>query len=313
LIAIGLIERVEQLEMSTKSEPSFLSKAQPFFLGGLSGMTATCCIQPIDLIKTRIQAAGDTPGAPKTLVSVARHVIKNEGFLAFYNGLNAGLLRQATYTTARMGIFKSIIGHLEKDGKKSTLFEKSAAGFVAGGLGSVFGTPADVALIRIQTDALLPKEQRRGYTGSMNALVRIFSEEGLRGFFTGCVPVVVRASALNLGMLAGHDQVLEMVKQQTNNFVIQTVIAKSVSGFLASAFSLPFDFIKTRIQKQKRGPDGTLPYSSSIDCFRKVLVKEGPMAFYTGFWTYYIRIAPHVMITLFVFDALDGFLKKAKL
>ena len=32
-------------------------------------------------------------------------IIKNEGVMGVYNGLSAGLLRQATYTTTRLGIY----------------------------------------------------------------------------------------------------------------------------------------------------------------------------------------------------------------
>jgi solute carrier family 25 oxoglutarate transporter 11 len=61
------------------------------------------------------------------------------------------------------------------------------------------GTPADLALIRMQADATLPLEQRRHYTGVFNALARITKEEGFMGLFKGCAPVVVRAMALNAG------------------------------------------------------------------------------------------------------------------
>ena len=35
--------------------------------------------------------------------SVLMGVVKNEGFRTLYTGLSAGLLRQATYTTTRLG------------------------------------------------------------------------------------------------------------------------------------------------------------------------------------------------------------------
>lgn len=34
--------------------------------------------------------------------------------------------------------------------------------------------------------------------------------------------------------------------------------------------SLPFDFVKTRMQKMSALPDGTMPYKSSLDCAMKV-------------------------------------------
>ena len=56
-----------------------------------------------------------------------------------------------------------------------------------------------------------------------------------------------------------------------------------------AACSLPFDFVKTRIQKMEKGPDGKFPYKGSIDCAVQTFTKEGPLKFYTGFPTYCVR------------------------
>ena len=69
------------------------------------------------------------------------------------------------------------------------------------------GSPADLSLIRMQADTTLPAEQRRNYKGVGDALGRIIKEEGIAGLFTGAGPTVVRAMALNMGMLASNDQV----------------------------------------------------------------------------------------------------------
>jgi len=72
---------------------------------------------------------------------------------------------------------------------------------------------------------------------------------------------------------------------------------------------LPFDFVKTRLQKQQKGPDGKVQYKGMLDCFQKVAREEGLLRFYRGFGTYYVRIAPHAMVTLIVADFL-GYLTK---
>ena len=40
--------------------------------------------------------------------------------------------------------------------------------------------------------------------------------------------------------------------------------AATIAGFFAAGFSLPFDFVKTRMQEMPRNPDGTFPYRSGI-------------------------------------------------
>ncbi len=62
--------------------------------------------------------------------------------------------------------------------------------------------------------------------------------------------------------------------------------------------SLPFDNAKTKMQKMKKGPDGTYPYKNIFDCLQKSVQREGFTGLWAGYPTFYIRIAPHVMITL---------------
>ena len=57
-------------------------------------------------------------------LAVASAIVKQDGFGALYRGLSAGLLRQATYTTARLGIFQGLSDYLKKanDGKARALY-----------------------------------------------------------------------------------------------------------------------------------------------------------------------------------------------
>lgn len=87
------------------------------------------------------------------------------------------------------------------------LWQKAAAGLTAGGLGALVGSPADLTLIRMQADSTLPPDQRRNYKGVVDAMVRTVKEDGVVGLFRGGGPTVVRAMALNMGMLASNDQV----------------------------------------------------------------------------------------------------------
>lgn len=62
-----------------------------------------------------------------------------------------------------------------------------------------------------------------------------------------------------------------------------------IAGFCAAACSLPFDFVKTRIQKMEKQADGSYPYKSPVDCAVKTFREEGFLRFYTGFPTYCLR------------------------
>ncbi|GFH25242.1 uncharacterized protein HaLaN_23175, partial [Haematococcus lacustris] len=159
---------------------------------------------------------------------------------------------------------------------------------------------ADLTLIRMQSDNTLPLDQRRNYKGVGDAFVRIVKEDGVSGLFRGATPTIVRAMALNMGMLASNDQAKESIEALgfAKGSAVPVMGGAFIAGFFASACSLPFDFVKTQMQKMKPGPDGKMPYSGSLDCAMKTLKNHGPLHFYSGFSTYIVRIAPHVVFTL---------------
>ncbi|KAI8897357.1 mitochondrial carrier domain-containing protein [Globomyces pollinis-pini] len=285
------------------SEPGpYWKTIQPFVFGGTAGMVATTCIQPIDMVKVSIQLHGK--GGVTNPFIVAKDLIAKDGVFSLYRGLSAGLLRQATYTTARMGIFRTISNKLKAEDGSLTFAKRAVAGLIAGGLGSVVGTPCDLALVRMQADLSLPPNERANYKNVVDALYRIAKADGISGLWAGCVPTVARAMALNVGMLATYDQAKDTLEAKFGKNGVTSFTSSAIAGFFASAASLPFDFVKTRIQKMTPDANGKLPYRGSIDCALKVLRTEGPMAFYKGFWTFYVRIAPHAMITLLVADTL---------
>lgn len=71
-----------------------------------------------------------------------------------------------------------------------------------------------------------------------------------------------------------------------------------ISAVATSVASLPADNLKTKLQKQKRLPDGSLPYKGFFDCMFKTIRNEGPLGLWTGLPTYYFRVGPHSILVL---------------
>lgn len=161
---------------------STIPKSVNFLFGGLSGMGATSITQPLDLVKNRMQMSG-LGGAVrehKSTVHAIINILRGEGFLAIYTGLSAGLLRQATYTTMRLGIFSSLMDiFASNDGQPPKFIVKAGLATMSGGIASFIATPTELSLIRMTSDGRLPVDQRRNYTNVFNALYRISKEEGV--------------------------------------------------------------------------------------------------------------------------------------
>ena len=252
------------------------------------------------MIKVRLQLTGEgSRGGPRpTPLSVARDIIAKGRVLDLYSGISAGLLRQVVYGTSRLGFFFTFEDLLkqraEQNGTSYGFSQRALASLTAGGLGAFIGNPVEVALIRMQSDGLKPLAEQARYRSVFDALGRIARAEGVLALWSGAYPTIVRAMATNFGQLAFFSETKHQLQKRTEvSDFTRSVIASGVAGFFASLFSLPFDFVKTRLQRQTRGANGTVPYKGLIDCFQKVARDEGLMRFYRGFGTYCLRIAPH--------------------
>jgi len=285
-----------------------------FLFGGLSGMGATCVVQPLDLVKNRMQLSGEggTAREYKTSFHAIQGIIKKEGFVAMYTGLSAGLLRQATYTTTRLGIYTWLFETFSgTDGKPPGFFVKAALGMTAGVVGAFVGTPAEVALIRMTADGRLPPAERRNYKNVFDSLFRIVKEEGVLTLWRGAVPTMGRAMVVNAAQLATYSQAKQFLLD-TGYFkdnVFCHFVSSMISGLVTTAASMPVDIAKTRIQNMKT-VDGKPEYTSGVDVLAKVVRREGFFALWKGFTPYYARLGPHTVLTFVFLEQMNYIYKK---
>ncbi|XP_013411681.1 mitochondrial 2-oxoglutarate/malate carrier protein [Lingula anatina] len=291
-----------------------IPKSVNFLFGGSAGMLATCFVQPLDVVKNRLQLSGEG-GAPRLYNSsfdAIRAIYVKEGFNGLFAGLSAGLLRQATYTTTRLGIYTTLLDRVRarNQGENPNFASLLAIGLVAGGCGAVVGTPAEISLIRMCADGRLPKEQQRGYTNVFNALSRITKEEGIATLWRGCLPTVGRAMVVNAAQLGTYSRAKQMLLK-TGYFrdnLFCHFNASMISGLVTTIASMPVDIVKTRLQNMKV-VSGVPEYSGAINCFTRVIKVEGVFSLWKGFMPYYFRLGPHTVLT-FIF--LEFFIKTYK-
>lgn len=276
-----------------------------FVVGGLSGMCATTIIQPIDMIKVRIQLRGESKGKTSPF-DVAKEVYHQGGMKGFYQGLDSALLRQAVYCSLRIGIYYTLNERsADKDGNVSAT-ARAINSLLAGAIGSGIANPCDLALVRMQADQTLPEAQRRNYRNVFHAFSTIVKEEGFLNLYRGCAPTVARAASLNLSMLFTFDIFKQALAERYGQGKGTTLAASYLSGFFVAGVSLPFDNMKTKLQKQTKGPDGKYMYNGLADCLKKTIAREGMTGLWTGLPTYYIRVAPHAMFTLLFAEFFKG-------
>lgn len=270
-------------------------------------MFASAVIHPIDLTKVRLQliGMGSSTAARPSAITVLKDIVKAEGPQGLYRGLSASLTRQATYGTARIGLYSAFQEKVRNHpsiggdaGSNLPLGWKFLCSFTSGAIASVIGNPFDVALVRMQADGLKPAAERRNYGGVVSAVSTIMRQEGLSALYRGYPPTLLRAIAMNVGMMASYDQIKEAATKVLGVGTPTDLVSAAGAGFFCAFFSLPFDMIKTRLQNMKPDANGKFPYTGVVSCGRYIIQNEGFFAFWRGFGAFYSRCAPHAMIIL---------------
>ncbi|NWR26057.1 M2OM protein, partial [Emberiza fucata] len=210
--------------------------------------------------------------------------------------LSAGLLRQATYTTTRLGIYSVLLERFGgADGTPPPFLAKAAMGMTAGAAGAFVGTPAEVALIRMTADGRLPPGERRGYHNVFDALVRMAREEGVLTLWRGCIPTMARAVVVNAAQLASYSQSKQFLLDSGEFRGRCPCYSKEVSHPSYGRASLDYFFLG--------GSPDTLPLLQ--DVLLKVVRYEGFFSLWKGFTPYYARLGPHTVLTFIFLEQMN--------
>ena len=228
----------------------------------LSSMNSEFFTFPIDSIKTRMQINNNN----RSFFSTGISLVKKNGFFSLYRGIQPAILRHWVYTGSRISLYESIRkGFYENGYSENDIFPKITASVLAGSISQFIASPTDLVKIRIISNIenkpkLLP------------TIKDIYKQEGLKSFYKGCTPNVLRAASVNLGELASYDLAKRAILSYRNKEDNITFTSASlISGFFSAFLSTPFDNAKSRIMAKNN--NGL--YKGTIDCMIKSVQKNG--------------------------------------
>ncbi|CCG80632.1 putative Mitochondrial dicarboxylate carrier [Taphrina deformans PYCC 5710] len=258
-------------------------------------MVAATCTHPLDLAKVRMQMSNDTKsGFVRTII----RVYQNEGFRSLYAGLTASLLRQATYSTTRFGVYEELKGWAQgPEGQPPGPGTLVALACFSGFVGAAVGNPADVLNVRMQNDQTLAPEKRRNYKHALDGLVRMTREEGVKSLFRGLTANCARGVLMTASQLASYDTFKHALLNTGfyQEGLVTHFTASLMAGFVATTVCSPFDVIKTRIMNTQKN-------RSFIEVLRYAVQHEGWGFAFRGFAPSFIRLGPHTIVTFMVLE-----------
>ncbi|XP_038132610.1 mitochondrial thiamine pyrophosphate carrier [Cyprinodon tularosa] len=175
-----------------------------FFCGGLAACSATVACQPLDTLRTRFAAQGE-PKVYGNLRYAVSTMWRTEGPLTFYRGLSPTLLAVFPYAGLQFffyNVFKQLLSPPVKSRDSGGNLRSLVCGSGAGMISKTLTYPFDLFKKRLQVGGFEKARAHFGevrtYRGLMDCAVQIAKEEGIRGFFKGLSPSLLKA-ALSTG------------------------------------------------------------------------------------------------------------------
>uniref|UniRef100_A0A8C5JKJ0 Uncoupling protein 3 n=1 Tax=Junco hyemalis TaxID=40217 RepID=A0A8C5JKJ0_JUNHY len=182
-----------------------------FVSAGMAGCIADLCTFPLDTAKVRLQIQGEVR-IPRTVSSVEYRgvlgtlstMVRTEGARSLYSGLAAGLQRQMSFASIRIGLYDSVKQlYTPKGAENTSMATRLLAGCTTGAVAVACAQPTDVVKVRFQ--ARDPVGSPRRYSGTVDAYRTIAREEGVRGLWRGTLPNIARNAIINCGELVTYD------------------------------------------------------------------------------------------------------------
>jgi solute carrier family 25 2-oxodicarboxylate transporter 21 len=157
--------------------------------GCSAGATESFVVVPFELVKIKLQDKSSTFAGP---VDVLKHVVKKDGLLGLYVGMESTFWRHFWWNGGFFGSIYQVRALLPKaETPQAQLMNNFISGSVGGFVGTALNTPFDVVKSRIQGSTKIPGVAPK-YNWTYPALVTIFREEGFVALYKGFVPKFLR-------------------------------------------------------------------------------------------------------------------------
>ncbi|PHH66235.1 hypothetical protein CDD81_7828 [Ophiocordyceps australis] len=228
-----------------------------FFAAGALAATLTHgAATPIDVVKTRMQVDDAMKGL--NMMQAGRSIVAKEGASALLTGFGptaVGYLVQGGGKFAGYEFFKkkfiTMVG-----GPKEAVNHRTAIYLSASATAEFF---ADIFLCPLEATRIRLVSQRGYASGLASGFMRMAREEGLRGFYSGFVPLLFKQVPYAVGQFSVHEAVNEVIframgpERKAKMTALQSTGVELTSGIAAgvaaAVLSHPADTLLSAINK----------------------------------------------------------------
>jgi solute carrier family 25, member 33/36 len=299
--------------------------------GGLAGSISATVTCPMEVVKTLLQASKGSTSIALAATgpwAVARNIARVDGFRGFFRGLLPTLIgilpARSTYFWA-YSTTKSALS--SRFGESSPVHMASAA--AAGVVSNTLTNPIWLMKSRVQLQAGAGANNPRVYKGYADAVVKIFREEGIRGFFKGLTASYWGVTEGALHFVVYERLKARLVAQNTakinSGFYLnspkappradeltpfQYLTAAALAKLIASAATYPHEVVRLRMREQPKFVGAPAKYRGMIQSLKLIAKEEGRHGLYAGMGTHLARVVPNAALMFFTYETVVKYIER---
>ncbi|XP_002979461.2 probable envelope ADP,ATP carrier protein, chloroplastic [Selaginella moellendorffii] len=171
------------------------------------------------------------------------------------------------------------------------------AGALAGATAKSVTAPLDRVKLLMQVQGLkIGEEGAKKATGFIEAIVKIGQDEGLKGYWKGNLPQVIRVIPYSAMQLFAYETYKKLFKGTDDELsVLGRLAAGGCAGMTSTLVTYPLDVLRLRLAVD--------PVAKSMtQVALEMLREEGLGSFYKGLGPSLMSIAPYIAVNFCVFD-----------
>ena len=168
------------------------------FCGMFAGFCNSFVMSPVELIRIKLQVQGNSSSGNKYTgtFDCVNKIFKQYGIRGIYQGFSATLFREIPAYAVYFGVYESLMARSEKkygQRKNIPLANVMSFGAMSGFFLWLCTFPNDVVKSCMQADSL----DKRKYPTIISSIATINRESGIKGFFKGLSPCLMRSAPIN--------------------------------------------------------------------------------------------------------------------
>ncbi|KAJ2614030.1 Mitochondrial carrier protein ymc2 [Coemansia sp. RSA 1365] len=200
-----------RLNNTPSNQAPMLTPTQLYISGAAAGVANSVVSGPVEHVRVRLQVQTSGSAAQyKGPIDCIRKIYRSFGTAGIYKGQVPTIIRELNGFGMYFLAYEALVQRkMTESGKARSEISSGLVclyGAAAGFAMWLTSYPIDVVKSKMQTDGFSGSSQK--YSGSIDCIRKTFEKEGLRGFFRGISPCLLRAAPANAATFIGFEMAI---------------------------------------------------------------------------------------------------------